>query len=108
MSARQKSAISDSSAPSIATRYGEVRRNGFRPRISPPCRHCEEHLRRSNPACGAKKERVDCFASLAMTAQEYLARPIRSASRNLLQLPEIVPLLYRHSRTGQDIDMKLA
>jgi hypothetical protein len=43
-----------------------------------------------------------------MTAQEYLARPIRSASRNLLQLPEIVPLLYRHSRTGQDIDMKLA
>jgi len=33
-----------------------------------PIRHCEEHLRRSNPALPRKERRVDCFAALAMTA----------------------------------------
>ncbi|MVT78489.1 hypothetical protein GPL20_36620 [Bradyrhizobium cajani] len=33
-----------------------------------PHRHCEEHLRRSNPD-SHRREILDCFAALAMTAQ---------------------------------------
>ncbi|TXJ27594.1 MAG: hypothetical protein E6Q28_03165 [Afipia sp.] len=35
--------------------------------------HCEEPLRRSNPVLVFK--RLDCFASLAMTAKDFTASP---------------------------------
>ncbi|MET4217362.1 hypothetical protein ACVWWG_000504 [Bradyrhizobium sp. LB7.2] len=37
-----------------------------------PHRHCEEHLRQSNPDCLCR-EILDCFAALAMTEQEFTA-----------------------------------
>jgi hypothetical protein len=35
-----------------------------------PQRHCEEHLRRSNPTFVVASQKLDCFASLAMTLMD--------------------------------------
>jgi hypothetical protein len=38
-------------------------------------RHCEELLRRSNPAFVGQQRKLDCFAALAMTADYAKAKP---------------------------------
>jgi hypothetical protein len=44
-------------------------------------RHCEEPLRRSNPLLQQKEKKLDCFASLAMTASRQTPlTPRRDAS----------------------------
>ncbi len=43
-------------------------------------RHCEEHLRRSNPVFICMNNFLDCFASLAMTKKNELTSPDKSAA----------------------------
>src|SRR5687768_17389011 len=56
-----------SALPDRSTVAASGRRNqeGRRIFVAPP-RHCEEHLRRSNPSNNQRRCEMDCFAALAM------------------------------------------
>src|SRR5712675_1336984 len=55
-------------APDRARRGKPPRRFVLRRSGSARTRHCEERLRRSNPAFFVASRKLDCFAALAMTA----------------------------------------
>nr|QDP27254.1 hypothetical protein FNV92_22740 [Bradyrhizobium cosmicum] len=54
-------------------------------------RHCEEHLRRSNPDCLCGKI-LDCFATLAMTAeQNKSAGAVARSGASFVEAIELTP-----------------